>query len=102
MTARRTLLALSLLAGVGLLAATPARADHERATVIYRIGGYDRDYCPPERHREWGHERGRRYERHHGRYHHHRRERARYSTYRDYRHHDRDESRYRIHLEFGN
>ncbi len=102
MIARHTLLALSLLAGVGLLAATPARAGHDRTTVIYRVGGYDREYRPVERHREWRHEHVRRYDRHHGGYHRHRWERARYSTYRAYRHHDRDEPRYRIHLEFGN
>ena len=60
MTARRTLLALSLLAGIGLSSSAPARADHERATVIYHVGGHDRDYQAhgwrrvPDHHRYWG------------------------------------------------
>lgn len=98
MTARRTLLALSLLAGIGLLSSAPARADHERVTVIYRTGGHERDY----RAHSWHHLSDRHYYRGHG-YRHYERHGHRWWERRRHRGHrgHRDLPHYRIHIEYG-
>lgn len=102
MSARRTLLALSLLAGAGVLASAPAQAGHDRAAVVYQVGGYHRDYYPPARHRAGGYHHypshWRADRRHHGGH------RWAYRGYREhgrYRHYERGEPHYRIRIEYG-
>lgn len=101
MNARRTMLALALLAGTGFLASAPAQAGHDRTTVVYQVGHGARNYCPPPRHRaerrdhyrsHWRHDRG----------HHYRQHAWERSRYRDYRHSDHGGAHYRFRIEYHN
>lgn len=101
MIARRTLLALGLLAGAGVLVSAPAQAGHERSTVIYQVGHSERNYCPPSSHRAAGHH----YDRHERHWRHDRRyDRRHYgwehSRYRGQRHYE--EPHYRFRIEYHN
>ena len=101
MIARRTMLALSLLAGAGILGSAPAQAGHDRTTVVYQLGHQQRDYCPPSRHRAAGHHHYKHYGKHwRGDRRHYRQRGWERSHYRGYRHHG--EPRYRIRIEYRN
>ena len=99
MIARRTLLALSLLVGAGVLVSAPAQAGHDRTTIVYQAGHHQRDYCPPPRHRAGHH-----HYKHHGKHwrgdRRHYRQRGWERHYGGYRHHS--EPRYRIRIEYRN
>lgn len=108
MFVRSTLLALSLVAGTGMLVAAPAEAGHDRATIVYRSGDHhDRDYRHHSRYRDRGHHR------HYGK--HWRSERRHFGHKRHYGHHKwkhkrryhghghrRHDSGYRIWFEYRN
>lgn len=102
MLIRSTLLALSLVAGAGMLVAAPAEAGHDRATVVYRSGDHHgRDYRSHSRYRDHGH---------HGHYRKHWRAERRHYGHHDWkrkRHHyghrrHGHDSGYRIWFEYRN
>lgn len=104
MIARRALLALSLLAGAGVLVSAPAQAGHERTTVVYETGhSRHSNYCPPPRYRSshHGHYRGHqghRYRGHHG----YDRHAWKSNHHHGKRHYGHNDSGYRVYLEYRN
>lgn len=112
MIARRTLLALGVLLGLGAFVSAPAQAGHERTTVVYKAGYNHHDYHRPKRHRAVGDHHARphwRAERRHHRQHHWKRSHYRgdhhYRGDRHYRgdhHYRRHEPGYRIWFEYRN